>query len=376
MVDTIDVLHLNAGNLYGGIETYLVTVARKAKLCPQMRSRFALCFEGRLADELRQAGAQLRMLGETRVRAPWTLLRARRRLRQVLKQQRADVAVVHGSWAHAIFGNELARAEVPSAYFVHGVGDPGHWLNRWAARRAPARLLVNSDHTAKLFSLFPGTPSTTLYYPVAAPDVQLTPEASRELRAEHGADDDTVVVIQTSRMEASKGHKLHLQALARLQTQTPWQLWFAGGAQRLAERAYQAKLEQMVDAHDLGDRVRFLGQRQDVPRLLAASDIHCQPNAGPEPFGIVFIEGLYASLPVVTTDMGGGAEIVTPETGVLVPPGDVAALSQTLQRLIESPELRAELGARGPARARQLCDPQRQLNKLAEALSSIVAPRF
>ena len=120
MVDTIDVLHLYAGNLYGGIETYLVTVARKAKLCPQMRSRFALCFEGRLADELRQAGAQLRMLGETRVRAPWTLLRARRRLRQVLKQQRADVAVVHGSWAHAIFGNELARAEVPSAYFVHG----------------------------------------------------------------------------------------------------------------------------------------------------------------------------------------------------------------------------------------------------------------
>ena len=71
----------------------------------------------------------------------------------------------------------------------------------------------------------------------------------------------------------------------------------------------------------IADRVRFVGQRADVPQLMAAADIFCQPTRAPEPFGLVFVEALSQSLPVVTFAMGGPAEIVDETCGVLLPPG-------------------------------------------------------
>jgi glycosyltransferase involved in cell wall biosynthesis len=127
----------------------------------------------------------------------------------------------------------------------------------------------------------------------------------------------------------------------------------------------------MSAAPGLGDRVRFLGERTDVPNLLAAADIHCQPNSAPEPFGLAFVEALYAGLPVVTSDAGGAREIVTPQCGVLVPAGDRAALRDALAGLIGSRDRRATLGSAGPARAAELCDPVRQVASLEAALAAV-----
>src|SRR6185295_2271122 len=116
-------------------------------------------------------------------------------------------------------------------------------------------------------------------------------------------------------------------------------------------------------------RVRFLGQRADMPRIFAACDIHCQANAEPEPFGMVFIEALLAGLPSVTFDCGGAREIVTPDTGFLVP--DEATLASALERLVTEPELRQKLGSRGPARAKLLCDPAARLGELARVFQRV-----
>ena len=67
--------------------------------------------------------------------------------------------------------------------------------------------------------------------------------------------------------------------------------------------------------------MRFLGERRDVAACMRAADIHCQPNTAPEPFGLAFVEALYAGLPVVTTALGGALEILTDACGVLVPAG-------------------------------------------------------
>jgi glycosyltransferase involved in cell wall biosynthesis len=83
------------------------------------------------------------------------------------------------------------------------------------------------------------------------------------------------------------------------------------------------------------------------PTLLVAADIHCQPNTGPEPFGIAFVEALYAGLPVVTTAIGGGLEIVDESCGKLVAPDDANALSKVLRSLITNPGERAILAAGG-----------------------------
>jgi glycosyltransferase involved in cell wall biosynthesis len=146
-------------------------------------------------------------------------------------------------------------------------------------------------------------------------------------------------------------------------------VWIAGAPQRPHEQAYEAELKMIVGGTGIASRVRFLGDRSDVPAILGAADIHCQPNAAPEPFGLAFVEALYAGLPVVTSDFGGPREIVTPACGMLVPPNDMTALRTALQALIASPQRRAELGAAGPARARELCDPARQIAMLEGVLS-------
>src|SRR5262249_40040296 len=81
---------------------------------------------------------------------------------------------------------------------------------------------------------------------------------------------------------------------------------FVGGPQRPPEVEFQTDLEAAAARWGIAGRVRFLGQRSDVSRLMAAADVYCQPNTGPEPFGLVFVEALHAGLPVITSGFGGG----------------------------------------------------------------------
>jgi glycosyltransferase involved in cell wall biosynthesis len=145
----------------------------------------------------------------------------------------------------------------------------------------------------------------------------------------------------------------------------------AGGPQRREEEKLLRSLERAAARAGLADRVRFLGQRTDVPDLLAAADILCQPNTSPEPFGVALVEGLAASLPVVTSALGGALEIVDATTGVLVAPGDAAALAEALRGLVDDPARRRALGAAGPARARALCDPTARVADLAALLAGL-----
>jgi len=199
------------------------------------------------------------------------------------------------------------------------------------------------------------------------------PSCRAEIRRALEVADSTVAIIQVSRMEAGKGHHLHLDALAELKDDPRWTCWVVGGAQRPMEQEYMSQLQQKAIELGIGDRVRFLGQRSDVPSLLAAADIFSQPNTGAESFGIVFIEALAAGLPVITTALGGPREIVNESCGFLVPPGDAHLLAASLRRLIDSSELRSKLGQHGPQRARELCDPLGRIPELYDTLSMLSA---
>src|SRR5881227_1748480 len=98
------VLHVHSGNLYGGVETLLATLWRERAACPSLETQFALCFEGRLSEELRAAGATVHALGGARVRSPLSVRRARRSLSRLLRENDFDVAACHSSWSQALFG--------------------------------------------------------------------------------------------------------------------------------------------------------------------------------------------------------------------------------------------------------------------------------
>ena len=117
--------------------------------------------------------------------------------------------------------------------------------------------------------------------------------------------------------------------------------------------------------------MRFISEGSDVASLLSASDIFCQPNTRPEPFGIAFVEALYAGLPVVTMAHGGAAEIVDTSCGVLLEPGDVAGLARTLRCLIVDSALRAQYGVTAVERASAIANPLAQIGLLKRSLQQV-----
>ncbi|MCM2322539.1 MAG: glycosyltransferase [Oligoflexia bacterium] len=365
------VLHVYSGNLFGGVESILVTLARHRALCPELEPSFALCFEGRLSRELREAGCAPLLLGEARVSRPWTVRRARQRLERELRASRPDAVVCHSAWAHALFAPVARRAGVKTIFWLHDALRGVHWLERWAGRTRPDGAVCNSFHTlGTLPRVFPKVPARVIYCPVSPP-VAADRAARAEVRRELGIPEQAVAIIQASRLEKWKGHRTHLRALGALRDLPGWVSLIAGGPQRPHEERYFAELQAFSRELGIADRVRFLGQRSDVPRLLAAADLHLQPNEASEPFGITFVEALYAGLPVVTTRLGGAAEIVTAACGRLVSPGDHTALAAELKALILSDVLRERLGRNGPARARELADPATQLGRFRDFASSL-----
>jgi glycosyltransferase involved in cell wall biosynthesis len=358
----VKVLHVGAGNLFGGIETLLVTIARERRLCPEMKPHFSVCFEDRLSRELRATGVPVDYLGGVKVRNPFTIFRARAAMDRLLSQESIDVAICHGPWAHAIFGPVVKNHRIPLVFWAHGFATGRHWLEMWGRRIPPSLVICNSQTTQKtVMPLFPEAPSQIVYYPVSTRACIRAPEDGSK----------PVVIIQVSRMEAWKGHRLLLEALGQLKNLPDWVCWFVGGAQTDRESSYEDSLHQLAGKLAVSDRVEFLGSRDDARDLLAQADIFCQPNMGPEPFGIVFIEALQAGIPVVSVRFGGVAEIVTDDCGILIPTAEPNPLADALRTLIMEPTKRVQLGLAGPSRARTLCDPSRQLERLHSALLSL-----
>jgi glycosyltransferase involved in cell wall biosynthesis len=110
------------------------------------------------------------------------------------------------------------------------------------------------------------------------------------------------------------------------------------------------RVEDLADALRLTSSVRFLGNRLDVPMVLASIDVLVHPSEQ-EGFSNAILEGMAAGRPVIATDVGGNAEaVVQEETGLLVPSGDPVALAAAIERLFASPETGRAFGKAGRRR--------------------------
>jgi glycosyltransferase involved in cell wall biosynthesis len=364
------ILHLHSGNMIGGIESALQTIAAFAHTCPQLQQEFALAFDGAFAERLRSAAGCVHLLPTVQLRNPVSVIRSRRALLRLLRQRHFDAVISHSPWCQVVYTPAVRASRVPLLFWMHGAFD-GHWLQKLASRHAPDLAICNSQHTAStLPRVYPGVRSEIVRYPV--PNGAPPSNSRQRLRQEFGTDDGTTVILMASRMEAWKGHFNLLRAASKLSTTHNWTIWIAGAAQTPAEQEYSDSVLAEVERLNLKLHVRFLGQRTDVPELMRAADVFCQPNAGPEPFGVVFVEALQAGVPVVTFSMGGPQEILDENCGILVSPGDVSALALALTRLIDDPQLRARMGAAGPSRAKFLCDPAQQIRRMHDLVSRVV----
>ena len=210
------------------------------------------------------------------------------------------------------------------------------------ANARAAAVIANSAATAAAFVEAGGT--ATLVHVVhngldAARFDAVTDAEVRAARSQWGAveatnadaaDAPACILAVCARLAPWKGQHVVIAALAQLPDAQAWII----GAALFGEHAYADGLRAQAEALGVADRVRFLGERDDVPTLLRAADVVVHSAVDAEPFGRVVVEGMLARRPVIASDAGGVREIVRDGvTGWLVAPGDPAALAAAVTRV-------------------------------------------
>ena len=331
-----------------------------------LAQEFAVPSAGRLWRELRGLGKTPAALPPARASRPFSVLAARRAFARVLSDTGVDAAIFHGSWTHAIFASVARERDIIVAFWQHAPIVEPRWPDRWAARIPPDVVIANSLFTATA-PAFIGAPMHVINCPVAETSL-ISSEERRSERAALGAGSDDVVVLMAARLEEWKGHRVLIEAINLLRDEK-LKVWIAGGVQRTSEGSYLQELEKQVADAGLHDSVSLLGEREDVPRLMALADIYCQPNSLPEPFGIAIAEAMRGGLPCVVSNTGGSAELVDVESAFLTAPCDPFDVAVAIAKLAEDAELRARMGRAAAARASRMTDPAARLTEVAAALS-------
>jgi glycosyltransferase involved in cell wall biosynthesis len=165
---------------------------------------------------------------------------------------------------------------------------------------------------------------------------------SSKIRQELGIGPQTPLVVSATRLASEKAVDSLIDAMAQLRTSHPTACCAIAG-----EGAERAALANRIEHLGLGDSVRLLGFRNDVASIIAAGDVFVLPSVN-EPFGLVLLEAMALSKPVVSTAAGGPLEIVEEaSTGLLVSPRRPDALADAIGRLLSDRPAAQEMGRRG-----------------------------
>ena len=190
------------------------------------------------------------------------------------------------------------------------------------------------------------------------------PALRATVRRELGLADSDFVVVQVARLNELKDHATAARTIARTTRQAANIRWLVVGDGEL-----RTALEATVRDNGIGNVTQLLGTRRDVPRLLAAADA-CLLSSISEGIPLTLIEAMASRLPVVSTDVGGVAEVVVPEiTGLLAPAGDDARLAEHLIQLDADRALAARLGRNGAVRAEDLFSFERMADGYAQVFA-------
>jgi glycosyltransferase involved in cell wall biosynthesis len=237
----------------------------------------------------------------------------------------ALISTIHSS-------NDGGRLRMTAYRLTNGLVDRCTIISRLAAERYVAIGAV----PASRLEVVPNTVDTQRFHRL--------PHARAAIRRELGLGEE-FVWLAVGRFEEAKDYPTMIAAFARLATDRRDARLLLVGTGSL-----QPEVERLVREAGLADWIRFLGVRRDVPELMSAADGYVLSSAW-EGMPVVLLEAAAMGLPVVATRVGGISEVVEDGvSGVLVPPGDPAALAAAVDGLERvSPEARAAMGQRGRA---------------------------
>jgi len=354
-VRTATVCQVLHGLPVGGAEVLAARLARQ--LNRDYRFVF-ICLDelGSLGSELRDEGFPVEVLN----RRPGLDWRCTRRLAEIVRRERVDV--LHAHQYTPFFYSTVSRllgSRPPVLFTEHGRHHPDYprrkriVANRVLLRgrdrvvavgEAVRQALIHNEGIApyRVEVIYNGIPLEKF-------GTQPTASERSAIRASIGLGPDDLFLIQVARLDYLKDHATAIRTIERVKNRC--------GRARLVlvgDGPDRGPIESLVWQRALGEDVRFLGQRDDVPRLLAASDIVILTSIS-EGIPLTLIEAMASGRPVVSTRVGGVAEVVVDgQTGLLAPAGDDAALAEHVLRLADDSVLRERMGRLGRQRAEAL----------------------
>ena len=340
------VLHLITGLEPGGAEHMLVRLVTRLDRDRHRSVVVSMTGPGALGPALAKAGIELFSLGMRRglpdPRGLARLVGVLRRVRPGILQSWLYHADLLGllAWHFAprpcrLFWNVRCTESV----------DAGLVRRLLAFCSAFPDLVVVNSHAGQRFHQNLGyRPKRWAYIPNGCDTAlfRFDARARRALRNEWRIADETVAIGMPARHHPMKDHQNFLAAAARLAASRPDDVFVLAGA---GVEAANRSLADAIARHGLGDRVRLLGNRDDIARVYSALDIATLSSAYGEGWPNVIGEAMSCGLPCAVTDCGDAAELVG-TYGVVVPPRDPAALAAAWRRLAEiGPAARQSLGA-------------------------------
>jgi phosphatidylinositol alpha-mannosyltransferase len=261
------------------------------------------------------------------------------RVRSVLEDERFDVVHVHEPMTPALGVAALVFAQCPLVGTFHASGQLG-WMKAatpiWGflADRLDLRIAVSAG-AAESARRYLGGQYTLIPNGVALPE-----------RADPGGRENRVVFV--GRHEPRKGLHVLLRAWPEIRRQTGARLRIAG-ADPLQVRLLLTRLRVPDDGIDALGYVR----EEERTEELQAAKVFVAPSLGGESFGMVLTEAFACATPVVASDIAGYRDVMAPDSGVLVPPDDPAALVRSVVELLADEERRRELGSNARRRAQR-----------------------
>lgn len=366
------ILFLSTSMGMGGADSQLMAAAQELRSRGHEVMIVSLTPLGQMGLESRELGIPTQSL---EMRRGFPDPRGLVRLASLVRSYRPDV--VHSHMVHANLLARALRLVVPVRALVstiHNIYEGG--ALRMAAYRWTNALVDHmtavSEAAAQRFvkdGIVPKEILRVIPNGVDLDRMATPPAGAREsLRRELGVE-DTFVWLAVGRFEIAKDYPNMLRAFARVRERAPSAVLLLVGKGSL-----QAETEALVARLGLGDAVRFLGVRNDVPAVMSAADGYVMSSAW-EGMPMVLLEAAAAGLPIVATSVGGNHEVILEEeSGFLVPPRDHEALAAAMLRLGGLGEgERRRMGVRGREHIRAHYGVQRVADRWEELYREVLA---
>jgi len=322
----------------------------------------AILGRDRLLHEFTEAtGVPTRSLG---VRSVMSLegLRGARKVARLLEDEGARLLVTYHTAADLIgpVAGRLANVPVISSRRDEGfTKKPVHVALQRPLNRLLAGMITVSNKVRRAVQASEGYPPERSQVIWNGEDLTRFSPGPSELREELGLEQDTPLVASVSLLSPIKDHDTQLGAMEILVKREPRATLLVVG-----DGPERARLE--AAAAPLGERVRFLGHRDDIPELLRGVDVLIQTSLS-EGFSNTILQAMATALPVVVTAVGGNVELVTAEIGHLVDRRAPDQLAKRLAQLLGSARTRQRMGQAARARAEAFCSLQGMVDAYTDA---------